>query len=83
MSLYGNAALREAGDLDLLVRPHDIVATKRLLVQRGFRPIFPTSTPSEAAYLAALTGSREVDYLTTHSEHHLVARQGMVNVDLH
>ena len=80
---YGSTALREAGDLDLLVRRRDIVAAKRLLAAQGFSPAFPTATEKEAAWLQALTGHREVAYLMRHCEHHMVRRQGRVNVDLH
>jgi len=33
---YGNLALREYGDLDLLVRPRDVLRTKDLLARNGF-----------------------------------------------
>jgi hypothetical protein len=36
--LYGNLAFRQAGDLDLLVRPRDVGATRDLLLERGYRP---------------------------------------------
>jgi hypothetical protein len=38
LSLYGNLALRPIGDLDILVRPRDIDAVKRLLVNDDYRP---------------------------------------------
>jgi hypothetical protein len=80
---YGSTALREAGDLDLLVRRRDIVAAKRLLAAHGFSPAFPTASEKEAAWLQSLAGRREISYLTQHCEHHMVGRQGLVNVDLH
>lgn len=80
---HGSTAMREAGDLDVLVRRQDIVRAKRLLVSRGFSPVFPTATARQSAWLAALCGSREVAYLTSHAEHHLARGRGPVNIDLH
>lgn len=82
-SVYGSTALRESGDLDLLLRRRDIVRARRLLMQYGFQPAFPTADETEAAYLRSLTGRREIRYLTSHCEHHLVHPDGPVNVDLH
>ena len=80
---YGDVSLREAGDLDLLVKRQDIVRAADLLASLGHRPIFPTSTPREAALLHSLTGDRRARYLRRHCEHHLVSRQSQINVDLH
>ncbi|MEG3436902.1 nucleotidyltransferase family protein [Pannus brasiliensis CCIBt3594] len=35
-SVYGNLALRQFGDLDLLVNPRDILTAKKLLLSRGY-----------------------------------------------
>src|SRR5207237_7642506 len=72
LSACGDLSFREAGDLDILVPRNDIVRAKAVLAGRGHRPIFPTATAREAAYLASLSGAREADYLLSHSEHHLV-----------
>ena len=80
---YGSTALREAGDLDVLVRRGDIVRARRLLVQRGFHPVFPTASDVEARYLESLGEREETRYLTGHCEHHLVRPRAMLNVDLH
>jgi hypothetical protein len=80
---YGNLALREAGDIDLLIHRADIVKARRLMMDKGFRPIFPTASEAEARYLSALTDERERKYLLSHCEHHLVDEAGGVNVDLH
>jgi hypothetical protein len=37
-SIYGNLALREFGDLDILVHERDYQSARRLLIRRGFRP---------------------------------------------
>jgi hypothetical protein len=81
--VYGDVSYRDAGDLDLLVHRQDIVRAVDLLETLGHRPIFPTSTPREAAYLRTLTPTRRQAYLRAHSEHHLVREDGLVNVDLH
>ena len=83
MGAYGNAALREAGDIDILVPRRDIVRSKRLLAERGFCPIFPTANDRETAYLQSLSGQREISYLLAHTEHHLLYPRHGVNVDLH
>lgn len=80
---YGDISLREAGDLDLLVKQQDIVRAADLLASLGHRPIFPTSTPREAAFLQTLTGDRRARYLRRHCEHHLVSDPSQINVDLH
>jgi len=36
-SVYGNLALRQAGDLDVLVQPDHLEAAKQLLLENGFR----------------------------------------------
>lgn len=36
--LYGNLALRQAGDLDILVRRADVVRARELLTRRGYLP---------------------------------------------
>ncbi len=80
---YGSFALREPGDLDLLVRRDDIVRARNLLVSMGLRPFFPTATPAETAYLESLSGPRQDRYVLAHCEHHLLRDDGEVNIDLH
>jgi hypothetical protein len=40
-SLYGNPALRRVGDLDLLVRPPDLLRAREMLVSAGYRCPYP------------------------------------------
>ena len=80
---YGNISLREAGDLDVLVRRCDIVRARKLLLDAGFQPGYPTANPAEVVYLRALRGDREVRYLLDHCEHHLIREPGGINIDLH
>src|SRR3989454_2276525 len=49
---YGNLALREFGDLDILVRRADVERAKRLLLSHGYRPELFVEAAHEAALLA-------------------------------
>jgi hypothetical protein len=51
--LYGDIALREFSDLDVLVRASDVPRARTALAQIGFRPNLTLTTPQEQAYLAA------------------------------
>ncbi len=51
VSLYGNIALREFRDLDLLVRPEDVLRVKPLLLDRGYRPEYSLSEAAERIHL--------------------------------
>ena len=82
-SVYGDLALRDAGDIDLLVHRNDIVRAADLLVAMGHRPFYPTASTEESAFLSSLQGSRRAAYLQYHGEHHLVREDGMLNIDLH
>ena len=46
--LYGNPALRQAGDLDLVVRREDVRRAHKLLVARGYRAWHALSSAAEA-----------------------------------
>lgn len=49
--LYGNIALREFEDLDVLVRFEDVLRAKALLVADGYRPDYPLAPEVEDAFL--------------------------------
>ncbi|PYV58099.1 MAG: hypothetical protein DMG98_08850 [Acidobacteria bacterium] len=49
--LYGDPAMRQFGDLDLLVRPRNVVQTKAVLQQLGYEPQLQLSPRQEKAYL--------------------------------
>jgi hypothetical protein len=50
--VYGNLSLRQASsDLDILVRKHDVLRVKDLLVSQGFRPHLSLARPQELAML--------------------------------
>jgi Uncharacterised nucleotidyltransferase len=48
---YGNLALREFGDLDVLVRTQDVLRAKELLASFGYRPAYRLTRAQEAAYI--------------------------------
>lgn len=50
-SVYGDVALREFGDLDILLRPDDVIPAKALLLAQGYRPEYPLEPAAEAALL--------------------------------
>jgi hypothetical protein len=69
VALYGNLALRESGDLDVLVRWPDVAHAQALLADLGYRPD-PCLAGAPATILASL------------SEHRLVRADGEV-AELH
>jgi Uncharacterised nucleotidyltransferase len=50
-SLYGNVALRQFSDLDLLVRAPDLPALRSALVELGYKPGLQLAQAAERAYL--------------------------------
>jgi hypothetical protein len=50
MQLYGNVALRQFGDLDILVHPRDILRARDLLLAQGYAPL-PELTDGQQAVL--------------------------------
>ena len=52
-TLYGDIALRQAGDIDLLVRAPDLSRIKASLKDLGYTPHLPLSEPEERAYLGS------------------------------
>jgi hypothetical protein len=72
LSAYGNIALREFHDLDLLVRPQDVPKARDALVRAGYRLRFAPSDESGTELLRS--GNRQLDFVN--------AARGTV-VDLH
>ncbi len=50
-TLYGDMALRQAGDIDLLIRPRDLSRIKDALKGLGYAPHLALSEAAERAYL--------------------------------
>jgi len=51
VSLYGNPALRQFVDLDILVRKQDVWRCQELLISMGYEPHFKISQPQLPAFL--------------------------------
>jgi hypothetical protein len=71
MSVYGDIALRQFWDLDILVRKKDVLRVKGLLVARGCHPEIP------------LTGAQEEAYLNYHYDYTFFCNEGRVPVEIH
>lgn len=50
--LYGNVALRDFCDLDILVPERDVLRAKERLLAEGYQPELPLTARQESAYLA-------------------------------
>jgi hypothetical protein len=49
--LYGNIALRQFIDLDILVPKKEVLKAKDLLISQGYKPLYSLNRPQEAALL--------------------------------
>jgi len=49
--LYGDIALRQSGDIDLLVRPRDVPRIRNAVRELGYTPHSTLTAPQERAYL--------------------------------
>lgn len=49
--IYGDIALRQSGDIDLLIRPQDLLRIRDALRELGYTPHFSLSEAEERAYL--------------------------------
>jgi hypothetical protein len=49
--LYGDIALRQSGDIDLLIRPRDVPRIRDTVRELGYTPHFTLTAPQEHAYL--------------------------------
>ncbi len=50
-AVYGDIALRQSGDIDLLIRPHDLPRIREIVKDLGYIPHSPLSTDQESCYL--------------------------------
>lgn len=51
-SIYGDLALRSFSDLDILVKPSDVLRVRTVVQELGYAPTLSLSSPEERAYLA-------------------------------
>jgi hypothetical protein len=69
--LFGDLALRQPGDIDILISKSDVLKAKALLVSEGYRPQL------------SLTGPHEAAFLRSQCEYCFVAGDGSMYVDIH
>jgi hypothetical protein len=69
--VYGNLALREFSDLDILIHPRDLMRAKALLVAQGYSLRYP------------LTEAQEADHLQAYHAYTFVSGDREVGIDLH
>jgi len=73
--VYGNLALREFVDLDILVHERDVSRARELLISVGYRPEYQLTAAQEAAFEAA--------FLPYGYSREFTHRDGKSQVDLH
>ncbi|MCG6136151.1 MAG: nucleotidyltransferase family protein [Nostoc sp. LLA-1] len=73
VSVYKNLALRQFGDIDILVRPQDAIITRDLLVTQGFQNTYNHTREQEVARLKS-PYCKDNNYTHKHTG---------VNLDLH
>jgi hypothetical protein len=84
-SIYGDIALRQFGDLDILVRKQDLPRAKGLLVSSGYHPIFDLGPIQERAYLRSDGGGpfeREDKRVIVEMEWEITPREFPVPLDV-
>jgi hypothetical protein len=52
-AVYGDLALREFGDLDILLREQDTLAAQALLIAQGYAPNYALEPQAEAAFMSS------------------------------
>jgi hypothetical protein len=75
-SAYGNLALRQFCDLDILVHSKDFLRTKDLLISHDYQP-----APTLQRYL--LIDAQETIHIQSRNDYTLIGNDGKVCVDLH
>jgi hypothetical protein len=73
VAVYGDVGLRPFCDLDILVRPQDLLLARDLLLTRGYRPV------------PALQPAQEASFLRAKKYHHicLAHQESKITVELH
>lgn len=62
LGAYGALGLRQAGDIDLLISPSDLVRADRLVVDLGYQRIVPASELVDPLRSAILASRHDVEY---------------------
>jgi len=79
ITAYGDLALREFADLDILVPDRHIAASKNLLLAHGYRPVWPWGKRP----LYSLTKVQEISYLRSSHEYQMVRTDKRIHIGLH
>lgn len=72
ISLYGDLALRQFGDLDILIHTDDVLTACSYLNELGYQRTIPI-----------LSATKEKDFIRTDHEHEFVSADNLINIDLH
>jgi hypothetical protein len=72
-SVYGDISFRSFSDLDILVRKHDVLQAKDLILTQGYRPAKPLTSGQEIAHLRSKHGK----------DFGFIDRNDFVKVELH
>jgi Uncharacterised nucleotidyltransferase len=80
--LYANVALRQFGDLDVLIRPRNVASAVRLLIEAGYR-LDPPLNVQQAAFITGLGAPACIRYLRSRAEHHFIRAVDNTTLDLH
>ena len=72
LSVYGDLALRQFGDLDILIPANDVLRACQELINMGYIRTIPQ-----------LSVIKEKDFIRTDHEHEFVSADELINIDLH
>ena len=82
--LYGNLALRQFADLDILVRKEDVLKAKELLIPQGYQPLQKLNHAQEATLLRTNTEYvfyREEPWVSLEVHWHVDLRESSIPLD--
>jgi len=72
-SVYGSLALREFGDLDLLIEETNYVRARKIIIERGYQP----------EYDWFLNETQELAFIRRTGESSFLSQNGSIEIDLH
>lgn len=80
--VYEHPALRQFGDIDILIRQHQLARARDLLQHQGYRPIYPPGMLINPP-LQRLSASQTRIYERYYHELTLQSRDDLMQIDLH
>lgn len=81
-TVYEHLAVRQLGDIDILVRPDQVALARTLLEQSDYRPVYPTSMLCDPN-TQKLTTTQERIYARYYHEITLQSADNLLQIDLH